>query len=63
VGHGTAVIMYFAISYAIWPVLTGRNPVSIGLQRIQLWLWFVGMMIMTLPWHYLGLFYASTLAY
>jgi cytochrome c oxidase subunit 1 len=52
---GTAVIMYFAISYAIWPVLTGRNPVSLGPQRIQLWLWFVGMMIMTLPWHYLGL--------
>ncbi len=52
---GTAVIMYFAISYAIWPVLTGRNPVSLGPQRIQLWLWFFGMMIMTLPWHYLGL--------
>jgi cytochrome c oxidase subunit 1 len=47
--------MYFAISYAIWPVLTGRNPVSLGPQRVQLWLWFVGMMIMTLPWHYLGL--------
>jgi cytochrome c oxidase subunit 1 len=52
---GTAVIMYFAISYAIWPVLTGRNPVSPRPQRIQLWLWFIGMMIMTLPWHYLGL--------
>ena len=52
---GTAVIMYFAISYAIWPVLTGRNPVSLRPQRIQLWLWFIGMMIMTLPWHYLGL--------
>jgi len=52
---GTAVIMYFAISYAIWPVLTNRNPVSLRPQRIQLWLWFIGMMIMTLPWHYLGL--------
>jgi cytochrome c oxidase subunit I len=52
---GTAVIMYFAISYAIWPVLTGRSPVSLRPQRIQLWLWFIGMMIMTLPWHYLGL--------
>jgi cytochrome c oxidase subunit 1 len=52
---GTAVIMYFAISYAIWPVLTGRDSVSLRPQRIQLWLWFVGMMIMTLPWHYLGL--------
>jgi cytochrome c oxidase subunit 1 len=52
---GTAVIMYFAIAYAIWPVLTGRNPVSLRPQRIQLWLWFFGMLIMTLPWHYLGL--------
>jgi cytochrome c oxidase subunit 1 len=23
--------------------------------RIQLWLWFIGMMVMTLPWHWLGL--------
>jgi cytochrome c oxidase subunit 1 len=22
---------------------------------VQLWLWFVGMMVMTLPWHYTGL--------
>src|SRR5215212_612858 len=52
---GTVVIMYFAIAYAIWPVLTGRTPVSLRAQRVQLWLWFVGMMIMTVPWHYLGL--------
>ena len=52
---GTVVIMYFAIAYAIWPVLTGRTPVSLRLQRVQLWLWFIGMMVMTLPWHYLGL--------
>ncbi len=52
---GTAVIMYFAIAYTIWPTLTGRVPVSLRLQRVQLWLWFVGMMVMTLPWHYLGL--------
>src|SRR5215216_4010971 len=52
---GSVVIMYFAIAYAIWPRLTGRQPVSLRPQRIQLWLWFVGMMVMTLPWHYLGL--------
>ena len=23
--------------------------------RLQLWLWFIGMMVMTLPWHWLGL--------
>jgi cytochrome c oxidase subunit 1 len=52
---GTAVIMYFAIAYTIWPTLTGRAPASLQKQRLQLWLWFVGMMVMTLPWHYLGL--------
>jgi cytochrome c oxidase subunit 1 len=52
---GTVVMMYFAIAYAIWPTLSGRTPVSLRAQRVQLWLWFVGMMIMTLPWHYLGL--------
>ncbi|WP_262266371.1 cbb3-type cytochrome c oxidase subunit I [Microvirga yunnanensis] len=52
---GTVVIMYFAIAYAIWPTLTGRQPVSLRHQRLQLWLWFIGMMVMTLPWHYLGL--------
>lgn len=52
---GTVVIMYFAIAYAIWPVLTNRMPVSLRHQRLQLWLWFIGMMVMTLPWHYLGL--------
>jgi cytochrome c oxidase subunit 1 len=52
---GTVVIMYFAIAYAIWPTLTNRMLVSLRHQRLQLWLWFIGMMVMTLPWHYLGL--------
>ena len=53
---GTVVIMYFAIAYAIWPVLTGgARPRPLRNQRLQLWLWFAGMMVMTLPWHYLGL--------
>jgi cytochrome c oxidase subunit 1 len=52
---GTVVIMYFAIAYAIWPTLTGRTPASLKAQRVQLWLWFIGMMVLTLPWHYLGL--------
>jgi cytochrome c oxidase subunit 1 len=52
---GTAVIMYFAIAYAIWPRLSGRSAPSLALQRLQLWLWFIGMLIMTLPWHWLGL--------
>jgi cytochrome c oxidase subunit 1 len=52
---GSVVIMYFAIAYEIWPRLTGREHLSPALLRLQLWLWFIGMMIMTLPWHWLGL--------
>jgi cytochrome c oxidase subunit I len=52
---GSVVIMYFAIAYEIWPRLTGRDHPSLAPLRMQLWLWFIGMMIMTLPWHWLGL--------
>jgi cytochrome c oxidase subunit 1 len=52
---GAIVIMYFAIAYELWPQLTGRAIVSAKLVRTQLWLWFVGMMVVTLPWHYVGL--------
>jgi cytochrome c oxidase subunit I len=52
---GTVVIMYFAISYAMWPRLTGRTFVSNRSLLLQLWLWFIGMMVMTLPWHWTGL--------
>lgn len=52
---GTVVIMYFAIAYAIWPTLTGREFADARPLRLQLSLWFIGMMVMTLPWHYLGL--------
>jgi cytochrome c oxidase subunit 1 len=52
---GSVVIMYFAIAYEIWPALTGREHPSLAPLRLQLWLWFVGMMVMTLPWHWLGL--------
>lgn len=52
---GTVVIMYFAIAYAMWPRLTGREFPSLKPLTQQLWLWFAGMMIMTLPWHYTGL--------
>ena len=52
---GTVVIMYFAIAYEIWPNLAGRRAGSLPLQRLQLCLWAIGMMVMTLPWHFLGL--------
>ncbi len=49
---GTVVIMYFAIAYAMWPS-ADRPRISRACSplRLQLWLWFVGMMVMTLPWH------------
>jgi len=52
---GSVVIMYFAIAYEICPRLTGREHSSFVPLRVQLWLWFIGMMVMTLPWHWLGL--------
>ena len=52
---GTTVIMYFASAYYMWPSLTGRPLFSIKMARIQLWLWFIGMLVLTLPWHILGL--------
>ncbi|MGE5466859.1 MAG: cbb3-type cytochrome c oxidase subunit I [Ignavibacteria bacterium] len=52
---GAIVIMYFAVAYDLWPHLTGRAPPSAALMRLQLWLWFVGMLVVTLPWHYVGI--------
>jgi cytochrome c oxidase subunit 1 len=52
---GAIVIMYFAIAYDLWPHLTGRALDCFGLMRAQLWLWFIGMIVTTFPWHYVGL--------
>ena len=52
---GTVITMYFAIAYHLWPKMTGRALYSTGLARLQLWLWFAGISMLTLPWHYLGL--------
>jgi len=52
---GTVVIMYFAIAYEMWPRLTGKPLCSKNLARWQLWLWFWGMLITTIPWHVAGL--------
>jgi cytochrome c oxidase subunit 1 len=53
---GSVVIMYFAIAYEMWPKLMGRLAPSATQIRVQLWSWFIGIMVMTLPWHMLGLF-------
>ncbi len=52
---GAIVIMYFAIAYDLWPHLTGRALTDLRLMRIQLWLWFIGMIVTTFPWHYVGI--------
>jgi cytochrome c oxidase subunit 1 len=52
---GTTVIMYFAIAYEMWPRITGKPLRSKRMARWQLWLWFWGMLITTIPWHIAGL--------
>ena len=52
---GTVVTLYFAVAYQIWPKLCGKGIICEGLVRTQLWSWFIGMVIMTTPWHVLGL--------
>jgi cytochrome c oxidase subunit I len=52
---GAIVIMYFAIAYDLWPHLTGRALTDLGLMRVQLWLWFVGIIVTTFPWHWVGI--------
>jgi cytochrome c oxidase subunit 1 len=51
---GTTVILYFVIAYHVWPKLTGKPIHEVWAVR-QLWLWFVGMTVLSIPWHYIGL--------
>ena len=52
---GAIVIMYFMIAYELWPQLTACDPLPKSLIRAQLWLWFIGMIVLTMPWHLVGL--------
>ncbi|HKA43622.1 MAG TPA: cbb3-type cytochrome c oxidase subunit I [Burkholderiales bacterium] len=52
---GAVVIMYFAIAYELWPHLTGHPLHSAKLACVQLWLWTIGMIVVTFPWHAVGL--------
>jgi len=52
---GTVVTMYLAVAYHLWPKLCSKQLFSNNLALTQLWTWFVGMAIMTTPWHVLGL--------
>jgi cytochrome c oxidase subunit 1 len=52
---GTTVIMYFAIAYYLWPILTQKPLYCKNMALVQLWTWFIGISILTTPWHVLGL--------
>ncbi|CAN7757750.1 cbb3-type cytochrome c oxidase subunit I [Cupriavidus necator] len=52
---GAIVIMYMVVAYDMWPQLTSCAPLQSGLVRLQLWLWFLGMLVLSLPWHWVGL--------
>lgn len=52
---GTTIIMYFAIAYYLFPLLTGKPLFCKTMALTQLWTWFLGMIILTTPWHVLGL--------
>jgi cytochrome c oxidase subunit 1 len=52
---GVAVTGYFGLAYHFWPRLTGRALWAPRLALAQLWLWVIGMNVLSLPWHYLGL--------
>jgi cytochrome c oxidase subunit 1 len=52
---GAIVLMYFMIAYELWPQLTACGPLPQRLVKTQIWLWFVGMMVLSMPWHWVGL--------
>ena len=52
---GAIVIMYMMVAYDLWPQLTHCTSLPQGLIRLQLWLWFLGMLVLSLPWHLVGL--------
>jgi len=52
---GTVIGIYFGIAYNFWPKMTGKKLYSLSMARMQLWTWFIGMLTLTLPWHYLGI--------
>ncbi|MEO8936991.1 MAG: cbb3-type cytochrome c oxidase subunit I [Burkholderiaceae bacterium] len=52
---GAIVIMYFMLAYELWPQLTDCAALSKRAVKTQLWLWFVGMLVLTGPWHWVGI--------
>ncbi|MBA2960814.1 MULTISPECIES: cbb3-type cytochrome c oxidase subunit I [Ramlibacter] len=52
---GAIVLMYFMAAYELWPQLTGCAPLPAKLVKAQVWSWFIGMMVLSMPWHLVGL--------
>lgn len=52
---GFVGIMYMGIAYHLWPKLTGKRLASTRKANWQLTLWFIGITVLTTPWHYLGM--------
>jgi cytochrome c oxidase subunit 1 len=52
---GTVALLYFGTIYHLWPSMTGRELASMSLARTQLWLWGIGILVLSVPWHILGL--------
>ncbi len=61
VGHfhitvgGPVALTFLAISYRLIPALTGRALWSENWAKAQVWLWFIGMSVMSLAMHIQGL--------
>lgn len=54
---GTTVIMYMAGAYWLWPRITGKELYSRKLAVTQVWMYAVGMITLTAPWHMLGIYF------
>jgi len=52
---GTTVIMYFGATYYLWPKISGKEFSSPGMIKLQLWTWSIGMWVLTIPWHLIGI--------
>jgi cytochrome c oxidase subunit 1 len=48
-------LIFAGTAYYLWPKMSGKALYSNKLAVSQLWFWFIGMLVLTLPWHQLGL--------
>jgi len=69
VGHfhttvgGAVTLTFIALSYLLLPVMFGRSIASMGMARIQPYLWFIGMMVFSIAYHIAGIYGAPRRTY